>query len=380
MRLYLVGAILTAATTATACAGDGDRAGLAPDLAADKAGESGVAGAVYTASNAAAGNAILAFPRSADGSLGAPQSFATGGAGTGAGLGNQGGVVLSRNGRLLFAVNAGSNDISVFRVAPNGLSLLDRAPSGGQLPISVTAGRRLVYVLNAGGTGNVSGFRLRDDGTLSPLPGSTRPLSSNAADPAQIELGADEGLLVVTEKATNVISTYTVDREGFATGPTPQASVGQTPFGFAFSKGTLVVSEAFGGAADASAMSSYRFGAGHGLQVISASVPTTETAACWVAITPNGRFAYTTNTGSGSISGYRLEPNGRLTLLDPGGVTATTGGGPIDLAFTGNGQYLYSLNGSGSTISGFRVHSDGSLAPNGTTTGLPAGANGLAAH
>jgi len=157
--------------------------------------------------------------------------------------------------------------------------------------------------------------------------------------------------------------------------------VGATPFGFAFARnGTLVVSEAFGGAPDASALSSYRLDGAGALHVVSASVGTTETAACWVVITENGRFAYTTNTGSGTVSGYRVHHSGALSLLDPDGVTGTTGAGPIDMALTNNSRFLYTLDGPAGGISAFRVNADGSLTAQTGVAGLPAGANGLAAR
>ena len=341
----------------------------------------GNAGAVYVSTNATAGNEVLVFPRAGDGTLGAPRAFATGGLGTGGGLGNQGAVVLDQQNRRLFVANAGSSELSVFGVIPGGLELLDRVASGGTLPVSIAVHRRLVYVLNAGGTGNITGFVLDRDDNLQPFASSTRPLSSSSADAAQVAFSPDGGLLVVTEKATNVIGTYTVGAGGLTTGPNAQPSAGATPFGFAFSRqGTLVVSEAFGGGSDASALSSYRASPTGALSGISLSVGTTETAACWVVITGNGRFAYTSNTGSGSISGYGLSPAGELTLLDADGVTAATTAGPIDLALTRNSQFLYSLDSGTGTISAFRVGADGSLTSALGASGLPAGANGLAAR
>jgi 6-phosphogluconolactonase len=352
--------------------------GTDPDLSQASGGN---AGAVYVSTNSPAGNEVLVFQRAGDGSLGAPRAFATGGLGTGGGLDNQGAVVLSHDNRRLFAVNAGSSEVSLFAVMPGELELLDRIASGGTRPISIAVYGGLVYVLNAGGAGNISGFALDHHDDLRPLANSARPLSSASADPAQVAFSPDGGVLVVTEKATNVISTYTVGADGLATGPNVQPSVGATPFGFAFSRrGTLVVSEAFGGALDASALSSYQASPAGALNAISPSVGTMETAACWVVITGNGRFAYTSNTGSGTISGYGLSGTGELTLLDPDGVTTTTMAGPIDLALTGNDRFLYSLDGSAGTISAFRVEADGGLTPAPGASGLPAGANGLAAR
>ncbi len=351
----------------------------APELAAVSG--AGNVGAVYVSTNSATGNEVLVFPRDADGSLGAPAAVATGGLGTGGGLGNQGAVVLNHAAKRLFVANAGSNEVSVFAVTPGGLELLDRVASGGTRPISIAVRGRLIYVLNAGGTGNITGFLLSHDDDLQPLAGSTRPLSSASADAAQVAFSPDGGLLLVTEKATNVISTYTLSIGGLAIGPNAQPSAGATPFGFAFSRsGTLVVSEAFGGAPGASALSSYTASPAGALSVISPSIGTTETAACWVVITGNEKFVYTSNTGSGTISGYRLSHAGELSLLDANGVTATTMAGPIDLALTRNDRFLYSLDSGAGVISAFRVKTDGNLTPVPGASGLPAGANGLAAR
>ena len=337
------------------------------------------AGQVYTLTNSPAGNAVKVFSRAGDGSLATAGEFATGGTGTGGGLGNQGALALER--RLLFAVNPGSDSISSFRVRRNELELIDTDPSGGDQPVSLTAGDGVLYVLNAGGAGNISGHTVSRHGALSPLLGSTRPLSGAGTGPAQVSYDPDGERLVVTEKNTNLIDTYEVDEgTGLAEGPTPQPSAGATPFGFAFDgRGHLIVSEAFGGAPDASAVSSYGFEDGV-LEPITASAPTTETAACWIVVTKNNRFTYTTNTGSGSISGYRIGHEGDLSLLDADGRTAITGPGPIDMALSHNSRFLYSLNSGDGTLSGFRVGARGDLTPIGGAAGLPLSATGLVAR
>ncbi len=341
------------------------------------------AGAVYTLTNSAAGNSVAVFDRAADGTLTAAGTFATGGVGTGAGLGSQGALVLNESNRWLFAVNAGSNEVSAFRVGPGGLTLADKVASGGVRPISLTVHGNWLYVLNGGGTGNITGFSIAQDGTLSPLAGSTRPLSNGAAGPAQVQFSPSGNLLVVTEKANNLIDTYTVGNDGLANGPTTHASSGATPFGFAFDgRANLIVTEAFGGAANASALSSYNVGRDGSLNVVSGSVGTHQTAACWAVVTRNGRYAYTANTGSGSISGYSVGRDGSLSLLNADGRTGVTGDGttPIDVTVSSNSRYLYQLGAGAHAIFGFQVQSDGSLMPIAGAGGLPAGTIGLAAR
>jgi 6-phosphogluconolactonase len=351
---------------------------MAPGAAS--AGDPG--GAVFTMSNDPGGNRVLIWERSADGSLHGAGSAATAGTGMG-GLGNQGAVTLTRNHRWLYVVNPGSDEISVFRVHGTHLKLMEVAPSGGDMPISVTASGRVVYVLNAGGDGNIAGHWRGPGGILTPIAGSVEPLSqAGGTDPAQIGFAPGGEHLVVTEKATNRITFYAVDASGAAGAPDWRGSSTDTPFGFAFTRhGIAVVSEAAGGAPDASATSSYRFRANGTLKIVDGSVATTETAACWVALARNDRFAYVTNTGSGTISGYSVSAGGDLSLLDGNGVTASTGTGsaPIDAAVDGS-NHMYVLLAGTDAIAILHVKADGSLVDMGQVSGLPDGANGLAAY
>jgi len=344
--------------------------------------ETAAAGQIYTQTNGAAGNQVVLYNRAADGSLSAGGSFWTGGNGTGAGLGNQSALALNSSGRFLLVVNAGSNEISSFVVRRDGtLDLVGHWSSGGTMPISLSIHGNIVYVVNAGGSGNIAGFTMSPRGVLSPIAGSTLPLSTGASGPAQISFSPNGRVLVVTEKATNSLSVYRVASNGSVTGPSVVPSNGATPFGFAFYGPVLVVSEAFGGAADASAASSYEVHANGSISTITASAPTTETAACWIVFSIDGKYAYTTNAGSGTISGYAVH-NGALTLLDADGVTASTGAGstPLDMTVSPDGAYLYVLLAGSSAIDVFAINADGSLTavPGGAAT--VAGANGLLAR
>jgi 6-phosphogluconolactonase len=332
-------------------------------------------GAVYALTNSPAGNAVVVYDRGGDGSLTAAGSFATGGAGTGAGLGSQGAVIVSDNHRLLFAVNAGSNSISSFRVHPDGLELADTVPSGGSTPTSVAFSKGLLYVLNAGVPNNVSGFAVDNRGNMTPIPGSARPLSADSTAPAQVGFSDDGGTVVVTERTTNRIDTYTVAPNGLLAGPFVHASAGPTPFGFAVDKrNTLFVSEAgaVGGA------STYRIGTGGALAPVSAMVMTGQRAACWAVVTKNGRYGYVTNAGTGNISGVAIERDGSASLLDADGVTAVTGGNPTDAALSKNSRFLYARVSATNEIAAFRIGSDGSLATLPSLKGTPDGLAGLA--
>ncbi len=363
-------------------------AGSLLGAAAPAAADSGSRNAIYVSTNDAAGNAIASYERADDGTLTAGAVVPTGGRGTGAGLGSQGSVVLGKNGRWLLTVNAGSNEISVFQVSRKGLRLTGKIGSGGQNPTSVTLHDERVYVLNAGGptnAGNISGFELGDNGELSPLAGSTQPLSNQGVGastaPAQIQFTPEGESLVVTERATNKIVIYPVNDSGIAGAGVAYASAGATPFGFTFDKREhLLVSEAFGGAPNASALSSYDLPEDGQLTTLSPSAATQQTAACWAVATKNGKYAYVTNTGSGSVSGYRIDRHGNLSLLKANGVSGITGAGPIDMGLSSNSRFLYTLNARADSISVFRVEENGELWPVQEVSGVPVNAAGLASR
>jgi 6-phosphogluconolactonase len=339
--------------------------------------------AVYTETNAADSNHILVYRRDHDGDLRLVDRVNTRGRGTGAGLGNQGGLALSADGRRLYAINAGSNEISVFAIGGGSPVLVQKLPSGGEMPISITTHGDLLYVLNAGGAGNIAGFYVGDDRRVRPIPASTQPLSGAATGPAQISFNVFGDVLAVTEKNTNQIVVYDVV-DGIAQAPHVRASSGMTPFGFAFDRhDNLIVSEAFGGAPAASAVTSYELdGAAYPLEAVTASLKNGQGAACWVVVTRNGRYAYVANTGSSTITGLSVARNGGLKLLNANGVTAGTGAGsaPIDVAASPDGRNLFALSGNVGTISAYRINADGSLRFRARVDGLPASASGLVAH
>jgi len=260
-------------------------------------------------------------------------------------------VALSDDGRVLVAVDAGSNDIASFHVGRRGhLTLVDRQPSGGVTPNSVDIADGSVYVLNRDGIPNVTGFDLDGSGKLRAR--STANLTAGALGAAQVSVAPDGRDLVVTERVSNRIETFPV-RVGRIGAPVVTASSGAVPFGFAFSpRGDLVVSEA-----GASTVSSYRLAGNGAARVISASLPVGQGAAYWVAVTPDGRFAYTGNA-SGSISGYSIGKDGSLTALTPGGLTAASTR-PNDLAVAG--RYLYAVNPAPGEITAYRIQDDGTL-------------------
>jgi 6-phosphogluconolactonase (cycloisomerase 2 family) len=346
------------------------------------------AGAVYVLTNQA-NNAVAAFQRAANGTLTAAGEFSTGGAGDPVAippdpptdpLASQGALVFGPGNQFLFAVNAGSNEVSVLRVDRAGLALIAVVDSGGIRPISLTVHENLLYVLNEGGNPNVTGFTIGGDGRLTPLSGSIQPLiGGTAADPAQVSFNNDGTLLFVTEKLGSRLDTYIIDENGLPSAPIDNASSGMTPFGFSFNNNDfLVVSEAFGGAPNQSAASSYSSDDAGILSVISGSVANSQTASCWVVIPNDGTLAIVSNTGSGTISTYDIGDDGTLTLANAVAANLGLKSAPRDMALSVNSQFLYVQTGGGVSVAIFEVDG-GALTLIGTTEGLPFGAQGIAA-
>jgi 6-phosphogluconolactonase len=152
-------------------------------------------GAVFVMTNDAGHNKIIGYKRNADGSLQQAHSYWTEGRGSGGvtdPLGSQGSLTMSQDRPLLFAVNAGSGDISVFRVNGAGLQLLERVPCGGSEPVAVAQHGSLVYVVNAGGASSVVGFQLGWEGGLKPIPHALAYLSTGNSGAASLSFSPDE--------------------------------------------------------------------------------------------------------------------------------------------------------------------------------------------
>ena len=295
-------------------------------------------GAAFTLSNASSGNRVVVFARAADGGLSKVGSVATGGLGTGANLGSEGSVVLSPDGSRLYAVNAGSNTLSVLGVAGTHVWREQVVRSGGTMPISVTASGNRVYVVNAGSP-DVAGFRVTVRG-LARIDGGTRMLASGDAGPAQVSLSPSGRLLVVTNKTSNTIDTFAVHADGSLGAAVSHPSSGAEPFGFAFTpNGHLIVSDA--AEAPTSAATSYQVSRTQ-LQVVTGPLQTNQLAACWVAVTPNGRYGYVSDAHSGTVAGLRVSRDGAISLLDPSGITGSggTGSTTLDSAVTPGGRIL----------------------------------------
>jgi 6-phosphogluconolactonase len=323
-------------------------------------------GAVYTMTDAAAGNAVLAFRRAADGSLTALGASRTGGAGSGITavdpLASQHALRLSPDRRFLFVVNAGSDDVSSFGVAADGaLTLLDREASGGDMPVSLAAHDRLLYVLNAR-DGTLHGLMVGGSGKLNPVPHSDVDLDLAAGQGTGVTFTPNGRQLVIAYKGgldasdPGGLLVFPVLANGRLGAPTRTAALHRFAFGVDATDDHVLVAETAG------FVTSYRIGQ-RGLTAVS-SPSTAGLDVCWVVITRDGRRVYASNTGSATIAGFALDAGGRLTPTGRGAIVGAlpTGVAPLDLATSDDGRFLYVLEGATGAIAGFGVDRDGALA------------------
>ena len=343
-----------------------------------------VVGHVYVDDNTAGTNTIAGFNRLANGTLkpmaGSP--FSAGGAGTGAGVGSQGGLQTAGDGHYLLAADAGSNQISVLRIASDGdLTPVAGSPfsSGGVQPVSIAVHDHLVYVANAGtGGSNYTGFTLNRWGRLSPLAGSTVALP-DGSQPGDVLFNSTGTNLAATRVGTSLIDSFAVGANGLLTAASgsPYAAQGPGPFGSEFrptNPSQVFVSNAHGGA-NVGTVSAFHVAANGTLKSIGRSpFPDRQTAPCWVEITHNGRYLFTVNTAVPSISRYWINQNGSLQLLGSTVFNDPTGLGPEDARLSPNGSTLWVVGSGAHVVSGFTVDGGTLTELHSSPTALPTGA------
>ena len=346
--------------------------------AASSFGYSGASHAVFVQTDSTSGNHVVAYHRAADGALRPAGSYATGGLGGILGgsvvdhTASQGSLTYDRWHSLLYAVNAGSNTVSVFAVRGDRLALRQVLSSGGTFPVSVAVHGDLVYVVNALNGGSLQGYRVFGS-FLVPLPGSSRALGLNPAaspqftsTPGQVAFTPDGAQLIVTTKANgNDIDVFGVGFGGWLSAkPVVNAEPGTVPFAITFdSYGNLVIAEA-----GTSALATFTI-SGHGTLSQLDSVGTGKAATCWVA--PAGSFLFASNAGSAAVSGFTSSGGGQLTLLG----AAATDAGTVDASAAAGGRFLYVQTGGAGIVDEFSVGSGGSLTEIGSVT-VPSAAGG----
>jgi DNA-binding beta-propeller fold protein YncE len=356
----LIRAGLAAATLSAAAIALAGAAGAAPTQFND----GGANRAVFVQTDNPSGNQVVAYLRSGNGTLTPAGTYNTGGLGgilAGSVVdhtASQGSLAYDPVNAQLYAVNAGSNTVSVFTVRGDQLFLRQVVSSGGTFPVSVAVHGNLVEVLNAENGGSVEGF-FALPGHLIPLPYSNRALGLDPTatpqftnTPGQVAFSPDGSQLIVTTKANgNDIDVFAVGFFGYLSpAPVVNSEPGQVPFGVTFDgAGHLVVANT-----GPNALATYKLNRSGTVTEID-SVPTTQAATCWVA--PAGRFLYASNAGSGTESGFQEAGFGQLSLL---GQTSTDPG-TVDASASADGQFLYVQTGGNGVVDEFRVGANGSL-------------------
>jgi 6-phosphogluconolactonase (cycloisomerase 2 family) len=377
VRLAAVGAGAVVATTLLA----GTSLAATPPQADSPHG--GPAGVVFVQNDAVSGNAIAVYDRSGDGSLQPAGTYPTGGLGgalTGSvvdHLASQGSLAYDRGRGLLYAVNAGSDTVTVFSVAGDRLTRRQVISSGGTFPVSIAVHGNLLYVLNARDGGSVQGF-VRIGAALVRVPAWHRGLGLDPAQapefthtPGQVAFTPDGSKLVVTTKGNGSdIDVFAVSPLGAPSArPVVNADPGNVPFAVTFDAGGhLVVAEAGPNAVAT-------FTINHdGTVTLAGRAATGQAATCWIAA--DGTAFYASNAGSGTLSGYRDDGSGTLQAAG----TTATGPGTVDAAVSGGGRFLYVQAGATGAVDEFRVNPGGSLTSIGSVTVPGAvGGEGIAA-
>jgi 6-phosphogluconolactonase (cycloisomerase 2 family) len=350
---------------------------------------SNAAGAVFVMNNDASKNEVIAFERTANGTLGESVSYDTHGRGSGGitdPLESQGSLTLSQDHSLLFAVNAGSGSITIFNVHKNGaLNFLSTTPSGGAQPSAIAEFRGLVYVLNSGGAGSLVGFNLGNGGQLRQIKNSTAFLTGTTTGGASLAFSPDGQFLVATERVANNIDVFHVRPDGTLSPIVVNPNPAPGTFSVAFApNGAAIVSETGpAGVANGSAISSYKVNSNGTVTAITQSLATFAAGNCWDAITPDGRWVYVSNSGSDNISGFNILKDGTLTPI-AGTILGNNPSGShnVDIAVSADGKFVYTINSQSGNIGVFAINqSDGTLTNLGQDGDLPksVGFNGIAA-
>jgi 6-phosphogluconolactonase (cycloisomerase 2 family) len=350
--------------------------------------------AVYAATNAKTGNAIVAYHAASNGLLTEFATYPTGGLGTGAlttfpgtvdPLASSWSIKVIPERHLLLVVNAGSGTLTEFAIGSNdALTRLEVVSTGGVDPVSIAASASAVYVANTGNPSTgipalLTGYSFGVNGKLVPIAGSARTLDQpDLSRPGAIIFTPDGHALIATDTGADRVTTFAVGSDGRLGASQSTPSAGANPFGVLWHDGTFLVPEAGTGPGTAT-LSSYRLLTDGYAPAISPAVPSGAFAGCWIAARPGLHQLYIADTGSDKITSYLQHADGSLSLLAATSIAGPTGGNPLDLVLSFDGSYLYQLYGDLGEIGIYKTSPNGVLTLLAYVGGLaPNGNEGLA--
>lgn len=326
----------------------------------------GATGWVYVMSNQETGNSVIAFKRDAYGNLKQAGIVTTGGLGMGRGydledaadtLTSQGSLIASKDKQFLFAVDAGSNEISVLSVKGGGVpKAVGRVSSGGTRPVALALHDDLLYVANSGGPApntdgpkaTLAGFKVADDGQLTAIDGAVADLPGGSkAAPSTVAFSPDGKKIIVTERQTQAIAVFPVQDDGKLGAAVSNKTSGPGPFSVIFhGKDIVIATEVVGSQFKFGAVTTYRLKDDGKLDVITPSLSTQELAACWMVwsiLDPT--VYYYTNAQSGTVGAIRIDDDGKVKVFPDDGHLATTRDqhAAEDMGLSSDGRFLYVL-------------------------------------
>jgi 6-phosphogluconolactonase (cycloisomerase 2 family) len=373
-------------------------------------GANAAGGWVVTATNNPAGNKLWLYKRGANGKLTQTGSVSTGGKGIASEppfgfpiVDSSGSISTTPDGKFIFVVNAGSNQVTSFRVTSTGVKRVSVASTHGKLPISVASSGHLVYVVNEVSK-NIYGWSFNSSGVLTPIAGSNQKLTAvtpkgkkdKVGVAAAINFTSDGKVVAVTERGLprtyGEIDTFVIGKGGAAGPAQAFATKGvANPFGFSPVGKYLLVSNAGLVKTPSGAMpnpadftqftgtvATYKVSPTGKVSFVS-NASSGGRAACWLIVTKDGKVAVTTNTlssgpppappaggptsGHGAVATLSVSPNGHLHVLKQ---ADTSPGFPGDEAFSHDDKYLYVIDPSiivpgGSHIEVYKLGKGGSL-------------------
>jgi 6-phosphogluconolactonase (cycloisomerase 2 family) len=350
---------------------------------------------VYTESNnpAAGQNAVLAFRQTDDGGLKLIGTFKTGGTGQinlpkviGPDDSSQE-VVATSDGRFLFAVNQGSNSVSAFRIdRDGGLDRIGTFDSGGVQPDSIGISGDHLYVSNRGDSTathpgtvapNITAFTIDDDGSLDAIPNSTVTFPVDTS-PAQNLISPDGKLLFAdifavpgsTAPQGNTIAPFQIQSDGTLK-LAPGGNVG-APASPPLLLGTDTnpnLPIIYAGLTGANEIATFTYDKSGQLTFVGTS-PVQGAGPCWIAVSPDGQFLYSGDTGTDSVGVFSLkDPLHPVEIQEfalggphapPGSPPGTLQANVFQVAVSPDGHTVYavsqSTNPTGSFPQGNQLH------------------------